>query len=80
MIVSTSDKKKDLILWCFISKLLIVQVLLKSFASKHDKALEDAKPVLEALKSKGISAVGAVGFCYGGELIFPIWWTLLFIL
>ncbi|KAM0985092.1 hypothetical protein ACFX13_012621 [Malus domestica] len=30
-----------------------------------DKAFEDAKPVLEALRSKGASKVGAVGFCYG---------------
>ena len=33
----------------------------------QDKGLEDAKPVVEAIKSKGFSAVGAVGCCWGGE-------------
>uniref|UniRef100_A0A803QWQ0 Dienelactone hydrolase domain-containing protein n=1 Tax=Cannabis sativa TaxID=3483 RepID=A0A803QWQ0_CANSA len=31
-----------------------------------DKGVEDAKPVVEALKSKGFSAIGGVGFCWGG--------------
>ncbi|TQD72037.1 hypothetical protein C1H46_042433 [Malus baccata] len=34
-----------------------------------DKAFEDAKPVLEALKSKGVSAIGAVGFCWGAKVV-----------
>ncbi|KAB2625323.1 beta-D-glucanase-like [Pyrus ussuriensis x Pyrus communis] len=34
-----------------------------------DKGFEDAKPVLEALKSKGVSAIGAAGFCWGGQQI-----------
>ena len=33
----------------------------------QDKGFEDAKLVVEALKSKGFSAIGAVGFCWGGE-------------
>ena len=33
----------------------------------QDKGLEDAKLVVEALKSKGCSAIGAAGFCWGGE-------------
>ncbi|KAL3827913.1 hypothetical protein ACJIZ3_016715 [Penstemon smallii] len=33
------------------------------------KAFEDAKTVIEALKSKGISAVGAAGFCYGAKVV-----------
>ncbi|KAL8029008.1 hypothetical protein ABFX02_14G200500 [Erythranthe guttata] len=33
------------------------------------KAFEDAKPVIEALRSKGISAVGAAGFCYGAKVV-----------
>ncbi|KAL0458061.1 UNVERIFIED_CONTAM: 1,4-beta-D-glucanase [Sesamum latifolium] len=33
------------------------------------KACEDAKPVIEALKSKGISAIGAAGFCYGAKVV-----------
>lgn len=62
--------KKNLILWCFKMQLLSVRVLLKCWASEQDKAFEESKPVLEALKSKGVSAVGAAGFCYGGEFIF----------
>ncbi|KAK0606761.1 hypothetical protein LWI29_003946 [Acer saccharum] len=34
-----------------------------------DKGVEDAKPVIEALKSKGISAIGAVGFCWGAKVV-----------
>ncbi|KAM1014096.1 hypothetical protein ACFX2C_044140 [Malus domestica] len=37
-----------------------------------DKAFEDTKPLLETLKSKGISAVGAVGFCYGAKAVFEL--------
>ncbi|KAK4441697.1 1,4-beta-D-glucanase [Sesamum alatum] len=39
--------------------------------SQHEpaKACEDAKPVVEALKSKGISAIGAAGFCYGAKVV-----------
>ncbi|KAL0437514.1 UNVERIFIED_CONTAM: 1,4-beta-D-glucanase [Sesamum radiatum] len=33
------------------------------------KACEDAKPVIELLKSKGISAIGAAGFCYGAKVV-----------
>lgn len=52
-----------------------VQALLILLASEllflycQDKTIEDTKPVIEALKSKGISAIGAVGFCWGGEFI-----------
>jgi dienelactone hydrolase len=31
-----------------------------------EQGFEDAKPVIEALKNKGFSAVGAAGFCWGG--------------
>uniref|UniRef100_A0A803KUD0 Dienelactone hydrolase domain-containing protein n=1 Tax=Chenopodium quinoa TaxID=63459 RepID=A0A803KUD0_CHEQI len=31
-----------------------------------DKGCEEAKPVIESLKQKGISKIGAVGFCWGG--------------
>ncbi|KAF8387990.1 hypothetical protein HHK36_026656 [Tetracentron sinense] len=34
-----------------------------------DKGFEDAKPVIEALKSKGISAIGAAGFCWGAKVV-----------
>ncbi|XP_050240370.1 endo-1,3;1,4-beta-D-glucanase-like [Quercus robur] len=41
-----------------------VQVWLKDHGT--DKGFEEAKPVIEAVKSKGVSAVGAAGFCWGG--------------
>lgn len=31
--------------------------------------MEEAKSVIEAVKNKGVSAVGAAGFCWGGEFI-----------
>ncbi|KAK9280785.1 hypothetical protein L1049_003674 [Liquidambar formosana] len=34
-----------------------------------DKGFEDAKPVVAALRSKGISAIGAAGFCWGAKVV-----------
>ncbi|CAL9170634.1 unnamed protein product [Musa hybrid cultivar] len=34
-----------------------------------DKGCQDAKPIIAALKNKGISAVGAAGFCWGGKVV-----------
>ncbi|KAL6971419.1 carboxymethylenebutenolidase [Sarracenia purpurea var. burkii] len=34
-----------------------------------DKAAEDAKPVLEALRNKGVSKIGAAGFCWGAKIV-----------
>ncbi|KAJ4722351.1 endo-1,31,4-beta-D-glucanase-like [Melia azedarach] len=34
-----------------------------------DKGFDDAKPVIQALKSKGISAIGAAGFCWGAKVV-----------
>jgi len=34
-----------------------------------DKGFEDAKPVVEALKTQGISAIGAAGFCWGAKVV-----------
>jgi hypothetical protein len=31
-----------------------------------EQGFEDAKPVIEALRNKGFSAIGAAGFCWGG--------------
>jgi len=40
-------------------------VWIKSHAPK--KGFEEAKPVIAALKEKGVSAVGAAGYCWGGK-------------
>lgn len=34
-----------------------------------EKGFEDAKAVVEALKSKGITKIGGVGFCWGGSVV-----------
>lgn len=31
-----------------------------------DKACEDTKPLIAALRSKGVTSIGAAGFCWGG--------------
>ncbi|KAJ1428787.1 Dienelactone hydrolase [Sesbania bispinosa] len=33
------------------------------------KACEDTKPLIAALKSKGVTAIGAAGFCWGGVVV-----------
>ncbi|KAK1398983.1 DLH domain-containing protein [Heracleum sosnowskyi] len=33
------------------------------------KGVEDAKPIIQALKKQGISEVGAAGFCWGGKVV-----------
>ncbi|KAK7846293.1 endo-1 [Quercus suber] len=35
----------------------------------RDKGFEEAKPIIETLKSKGASSVGAAGFCWGGKVV-----------
>jgi len=39
--------------------------------SKHkmEQGFEEAKPVIETLKKKGFSAIGAAGFCWGGKVV-----------
>ncbi|PRQ38866.1 putative alpha/Beta hydrolase [Rosa chinensis] len=34
-----------------------------------EKGFEDVKVVIEALKSKGVSAIGAAGFCWGAKVV-----------
>nr|CAB3461557.1 unnamed protein product [Digitaria exilis] len=34
-----------------------------------EKGFEDAKPVIAALKEKGISAIGAAGYCWGAKVV-----------
>ncbi|KAJ8568687.1 hypothetical protein K7X08_028220 [Anisodus acutangulus] len=36
---------------------------------RTDKGFEDAKQVVAALKDKGISAIGAAGFCWGAKVV-----------
>jgi len=33
----------------------------------QDKACEDTKPLIAALRSKGVTSIGAAGFCWGGK-------------
>ncbi|EXB95846.1 hypothetical protein L484_010045 [Morus notabilis] len=37
-----------------------------------DKGFEEAKPVIEDLKSKGFSAIGAAGFCWGAKVVVEV--------
>ncbi|KAJ4722354.1 endo-1,31,4-beta-D-glucanase-like [Melia azedarach] len=37
-------------------------------AHDTDKGYEDAKPVIAALRTKGASAIGVAGFCWGGQV------------
>ncbi|XP_058759301.1 endo-1,3;1,4-beta-D-glucanase-like [Vicia villosa] len=34
-----------------------------------DKGFEDAKLIIEAIKSKGVASVGAAGFCWGAKVV-----------
>ncbi|PRQ38856.1 putative alpha/Beta hydrolase [Rosa chinensis] len=38
-------------------------------AHSKEKGYEDSKSVLAALKSQGVSAIGAAGFCWGGVVV-----------
>ncbi|KAK4266425.1 hypothetical protein QN277_027348 [Acacia crassicarpa] len=38
-------------------------------AHAPDKASEDTKPLIAALRSKGVTAIGAAGFCWGGVVV-----------
>ncbi|KAM7255909.1 hypothetical protein ACFE04_011650 [Oxalis oulophora] len=44
---------------------------IQSWLKKHniEKGCEDTKLVIDALKSRGFSAVGAAGFCWGGMVV-----------
>ncbi|XP_031389454.1 endo-1,3;1,4-beta-D-glucanase-like isoform X2 [Punica granatum] len=35
----------------------------------HHKGFEDTKPIIEALKSQGLSPIGAAGFCWGAKVV-----------
>ncbi|KAJ4789512.1 alpha/beta-Hydrolases superfamily protein [Rhynchospora pubera] len=44
---------------------------LPAWMQKHgpEKGYEDAKLVIQALKEKGVSAIGAAGFCWGAKVV-----------
>ncbi|CAM8915112.1 unnamed protein product [Rhodiola kirilowii] len=44
---------------------------LKVWIKDHgtDKGFEDAKSVIEALKSKGVTTIGASGYCWGAKVV-----------
>ncbi|KAJ8748417.1 hypothetical protein K2173_003054 [Erythroxylum novogranatense] len=44
-----------------------VQVWLKDHSP--EKGFNDAKPIIAALRSKGITAIGAAGFCWGAKVV-----------
>ncbi|KAK9146758.1 hypothetical protein Sjap_006661 [Stephania japonica] len=37
-----------------------------------DKGAEEAKPIISYLKSKGVAAIGAAGFCWGAKVVAQI--------
>ncbi|KAI9073394.1 hypothetical protein K1719_044627 [Acacia pycnantha] len=37
-----------------------------------EKSIEAAKPVIEAFKGKGVSAIGATGFCWGAKVVVEV--------
>ncbi|CAI8610502.1 unnamed protein product [Vicia faba] len=43
----------------------------KVAAADHgsDKGFEDAKLIIEAIKSEGVASVGVAGFCWGGKVV-----------
>jgi len=45
------------------------------------KGFEDAKPIIAALNDKGVTAIGAAGFCWGGtdRYLVSIWKFLIFL-
>uniref|UniRef100_A0ACD5U339 Uncharacterized protein n=1 Tax=Avena sativa TaxID=4498 RepID=A0ACD5U339_AVESA len=44
-----------------------IQVWIKEHAPQ--KAFEEAKPVIAALKEQGVSSVGAAGYCWGAKVV-----------
>ena len=37
------------------------------FCDEQQNAFEEAKPVIAAIKEKGVSRIGAAGYCWGGK-------------
>ncbi|KAL6339916.1 hypothetical protein AAG906_035007 [Vitis piasezkii] len=51
----------------FVPETMTIPVWIK--AHGMDKGFEDAKPVVAELRSKGINAIGAAGFCWGAKVV-----------
>ncbi|KAI6683823.1 hypothetical protein NL676_029736 [Syzygium grande] len=45
----------------------VVDAILSCLYHMEDKGFEDTKPIIHALESKGISKIGAAGFCWGAK-------------
>ncbi|XP_078149013.1 endo-1,3;1,4-beta-D-glucanase-like isoform X1 [Carex rostrata] len=47
------------------------QTSIDEWINKHkmEQGFEEAKPVIEALKKKGFSAIGAAGYCWGAKVV-----------
>ncbi|KAK9945383.1 hypothetical protein M0R45_010903 [Rubus argutus] len=49
--------------------ILLVSDIYAVATSFKDKGFEDAKLVIAALRNKGVSTIGAAGFCWGGKVV-----------
>jgi dienelactone hydrolase len=55
----------------FTPEILEIETSRDQWISQHkmEQGFEEAKPVIETLKKKGFSAIGAAGFCWGGKVV-----------
>ncbi|XP_027192244.1 endo-1,3;1,4-beta-D-glucanase isoform X2 [Cicer arietinum] len=51
------------------TRLQHVDIMSWFLISLMDKGFEASQPIIEALKSKGVSAIGAAGFCWGAKTV-----------
>ncbi|RVX20685.1 Endo-1,3;1,4-beta-D-glucanase [Vitis vinifera] len=51
----------------FVPETKTLPVWIKSHGP--DKGFEDVKPIIAALRSKGINSIGAAGFCWGAKVV-----------
>jgi len=56
------------LLFCYFDRFHLNQFI-SSFVFQ-DKGFENTKPVLETIKNKGITAIGAAGMCWGAKVEF----------
>jgi len=55
------------LLFCYFDRFHLNQFI-SSFVFQ-DKGFENTKPVLETIKNKGITAIGAAGMCWGAKVV-----------